>query len=106
VEDVLSRGEDVVGMTDLQFSSYKELRDEREEELKCEINRLRAGNSIQDGSGVSNLQFLSYKEERDRRESAERKYERLCQLVKTYAEAGKSPQEMLAAINAFSTNEI
>ena len=56
MSEVFIPGEDSMGMTDLQFISYKEERDKTEEALRQEINRLRG--SVQTVTIINTLRAL------------------------------------------------
>ena len=75
------------GMTDYQFKRFEELKDKCEA-LERENERLRGGQQEQSVIGMSDYQFKIL-------------LAALCQNIKANVDAGKSPQEILTAVEAF-----
>ena len=90
-------------VSDYIFKRYEEYRDKcdalEEENRRLRNNELRNGNTCSAG-GMTDFQFKHIIETLDKVNQLTRKNEELFHLVKTSVEAGKSPQEILAAIES------
>ena len=88
-------------MTEYQFRRYEEYRDKCER-LTEEIKSLR-NSAPQAEPGMTDYQFQQYELLRNQRDALKRKNESIVQTVKRCVEDGKSPEEILSAIDAIAT---
>ena len=87
-------------VSDYIFKRYEEYRDKCER-LSEEIKLLR---SVAPNSepGMTDYQFQQYELLRNQRDAMKRKNESIVQTVSKLVEAGKSPEEILSAIEAIT----
>ena len=96
------QSDDSESLSDCKFKEYELLRDKLEETLQHKSNHLQTGQPSNKSKGMTDYQFKCIMDLKDENTALKRKNESIVQTVSKLVEAGKSPEEILSAIESIT----